>query len=278
MKRFATLIGLPLSHSVSPSMQQAAFDYYGIDAEYQLWEVREEGLEASLQRLRMPECMGANITIPYKSAAIPFLDEISDDSAKIGAVNTIVNRGGKLAGFNTDSPGFLRALEEDGDFDVRGKRVVVLGAGGAARAVIFAIAGRKPESITVAARNIDKARNACLVASNRGFRCDPIRCDCLRDSGVLDRCDLIVNATPVGLKAGESPLAAEYIRRPALVYDLIYRPTALLEYAAAAGARTLGGLPMLVYQGALSFSLWTGKPAPEHQMFAAARKALEQGA
>lgn len=278
MKLLAGLIGFPLSHSISPSMQQAAFEYCGIDAEYRLWEVSEAGIGDYLGRLRMPEYLGANVTIPYKSAVIPFLDDLADDSAKIGAVNTIVNSGGRLAGHNTDSPGFLRALEEDGKFDARGKRVVVLGAGGAARAVVFALAIRKPESIAMVSRSVEKAKRACSVPCSDVTRCTPVTYDTLVNSGLLDRCDLFVNATPVGLRPDESPLPAGSIPRQALVYDLIYRPTKLLKDAEAAGARTLDGLPMLVYQGALSFSLWTGAKAPEDVMFAAALKALGRGA
>lgn len=277
MKSIAGLIGFPLAHSISPAMQQAAFDYHHIPAEYCLWEVEPDGLRAALDRLRRPDCLGANVTIPYKRQAIAYLDELSSDAAKIAAVNTIARCDSRLIGHNTDAPGFLRALEEDGRFNASGKQVVLLGAGGAARAVAFALATRCPSALYVVNRQQDRAEDICAELAADMERCSAIGYQELFGSGVLNKCDLLVNATPVGLQEGETLIPRPSIPAGALVCDLTYRPTKLLEDAESVGARTLDGLPMLVYQGAVSFSLWTGMEAPVRLMKEAALRALGRG-
>jgi shikimate dehydrogenase len=223
--------------------------------------------------------VGANVTVPYKEKVIPLLDELDPLARRIGAVNTIVVRDGSLAGHNTDAPGFLWALREKGGLDPRGKRALVLGAGGAARAVAMALL---------------QAGATLVQVSNRTWARTEILVDAVRErSGAGAEAvtsapwgtppgdvDLVVNATTMGMRGGpapgEGPLDHVPFPAGALACDLVYNPevTPFLETARRSGARTLGGLPMLVYQGALSFQIWTGVEAPVEVMFEAARKAI----
>lgn len=280
MTRYVALIGYPLGHSVSPPMQQAAFDYYQLDLRYQAWEAEPAQFGAIMERLRQPSTVGANVTIPYKETVLPMIDELDELARQIGAVNTIVNREGKLSGYNTDAEGFVQALRHLGGFEPAGKRVVLLGAGGAARAVSFALARAGVRSLAIT--DIVAERSQGLSSSLRSLGVETYVLDPegkeLKDA--LLNCDLMVNCTPVGMKhsttEGQSPLKAELIPKEALIYDVVYNPieTQLLLDAKAVGARTLGGLGMLVYQGAKAFELWTGKEAPIDIMFEAAKGAL----
>jgi len=272
------IIGYPLGHSISPAFQQAAFDHYGMDARYLVWETPLDGLTQRIQSLRAPSVLGANVTVPHKEAVRSSLDSLSEAAGRTGAVNTIVNRNGLLEGHNTDVPGFLRALKEDSGFDPRGKRVLLLGAGGAARAAAYALADAGVASLTIANRTAERAQRLIQVLGIGAIaKAIPMERDALAsDHGW----DLIINTTTLGMwhspGEGQSPLPASLIPPRALVYDLVYNPpdTPLLLEARKAGARTLGGLPMLVYQGAEAFQLWTGKEAPLKVMFEAARRAL----
>jgi shikimate dehydrogenase len=224
--------------------------------------------------------VGFNVTVPHKEAVCPLLDEVTKSAASIGAVNTVVNRGGRLAGYNTDAEGFLRALKEEGAFQARGKRALLLGAGGSARAVAFALAQEGAEVLTIANRTLERAQ--ALAQAVKPLLPEVYILPLV--GGVLAReaarSHLIVNCTALGMRGGpaegESPLTAAQIPPTCLVYDLVYNPavTPLLQEAARAGAQTLGGLPMLVYQGAESFRLWTGREPPLEVMFRAARSAL----
>jgi shikimate dehydrogenase len=280
MTRFVGIIGYPLQHSISPAFQQAAFDHLGLDIRYEVWETERRDLPVALEGMRHPSKLGGNVTIPHKEAVLPLLDSVDRDAERIGAVNTIVNRGGKLAGHNTDSIGFLKALYLDGAFVARNKRAVLLGAGGAARAVGFSLAEAGARSLTIVNRTPERAEalETALKVTNVEVLSLPWTDEQVERA--LAGCDLLVNCTSVGLKGssteGQSPLRASLIPKGALVYDLVYNPaeTPLLAAARRAGARTLGGLPMLVYQGAASFELWTGKPAPVDIMMAVARRAF----
>ena len=269
------LIGFPLKHSISPRFQQAGFDFLGLPVEYQAWETPPERIADVIERVRRPDCLGINVTVPHKQAVIGLLDQVDGRAATIGAVNTIRNEDGRLTGFNTDLQGFMRPLGEAG-FGVEGKRAVVVGAGGAARAVAFALAWGAAESLTIAARR-PEAAEALATALRPGAR-GAVRPVGL--SSVEPGYDLLVNCTSVGMLhgpgEGQSPLRAEQIDPTALVYDLVYNPpvTPLLGLAAAAGARTIAGLAMLVYQGAAAFELWTGQKPPLGLMMARAREAL----
>ena len=277
----AGIIGYPLGHSVSPAFQQAAFDFHGMDVRYVAWETPPEDIPQQMQALRSSDILGSCVTVPHKEAVIPYLDKVSEGARRIGAVNTIVNRGGALEGYNTDVTGFLRALREDGDFDPAGKRVLLLGAGGAARAAGRALVDAGVASMTIANRAIELDMAHRLVAALGGgtaLEAIPLERGALV---IRNGWDLIVNCTTLGMWHGpgedESPLPDDLIPPRALVYDVVYNPekTPLLRAAARTGARTLGGLHMLVYQGAEAFQLWTGRDAPLEVMFEAARRALE---
>ncbi len=310
MTKYAGLIGYPVGHSISPAMQQAAFDHYKLDLRYELWETEPSELEDAVERLRQPQTLGANVTVPHKEAVIPSMDELDDLALEIGAVNTIVNRGGRLIGYNTDAGGFLRALRKEGGFDPAGKRAVLIGAGGVARAAGFALARAGVKSLVITdiiterahvlasdlerslARTQGPPPRSCVDAREIGgvasldFQMHPIpEIKVLSpDEPLFEKtvsgCDLLVNCSPVGMKhsatEGKSPVEAKLVPKGALVYDVVYNPleTPLLTDAKRGGARTLSGLAMLVYQGAMSFEMWTGKEAPIDIMYKSAKKAL----
>ncbi len=286
MKKYIGLIGFPLRHSLSPVIQQAALDYYNLDISYMLWETTRDDLPEAIRKLRMQQNIGANVTVPYKETVIALLDDIADMAVQIGAVNTIIKKDGKLTGLNTDVRGFSDALKNYTGFITAGNKAVVLGAGGAARAVCFSLLHEGIKSILIVNRDVARAnrlkehllRYCAEKRLAKEITVVPLYENDLKsrlaDSGLL------VNCTTFGMKHGElefiSPLAQEVIPADALVYDLVYNPnrTPLIKAAQAAGAETLGGLPMLVYQGAASFELWTGKQAPVEVMMKAAEKQL----
>ena len=274
------VIGSPISHSISPAFQQAALDHAGVKATYLAYDVAVEDVGEFVGRLRQPGVMGINITAPHKGAVIPFLDEMDDWATAAGAVNTIVNRQGRLTGHNTDGSGFLRALQDESGFSPKGRRALVLGAGGAARAVVLALSRDNVGGLTIANRTVSKARSMAELAQQNGVSASaiPLERDIL--TPVAQRADLIVNCTSMGMTRGSgeggTPLTGDQIPPTALVNDLVYNPreTPLLREAAAAGAQTLGGIYMLVYQGATAFEMWTGKPAPVAVMLEAALSAM----
>ncbi|HEY4712431.1 MAG TPA: shikimate dehydrogenase [Dehalococcoidia bacterium] len=294
MSRYIGLIGYPLKHSISPHFQQAALDYYRLDIRYEAWETGPAQLQDRVNNLRKPQNVGANVTVPYKEAVLPLLDAVDDLASSIGAVNTIVKKADKLLGFNTDAYGFIEALDKEGHFDPEGKQVVILGAGGVARAVSFALVQRKVASLAITDGIFERARALAenLVRYIKGAspslkylepNVTAFQWQNLSSAKTLDDCDLIVHCTTIGMKhssqEGQSPLSLEVIPRSVLVYDLVYNPwpTPLLRLAQKAGANILGGLPMLVYQGAASFKLWTGKEAPLDIMSSKAKEILIGG-
>lgn len=276
------VIGYPLKQSLSPVFQQAALDHLRLDILYESWPTPDDGLATRVTGLRSPSVLGANVTIPHKEAALLAMDELDDVAQKVGAVNTVVNCDGRLRGYNTDVIGFLRALREDAGFDPAGRRVLVAGAGGAARAVVVALTGANAASVTVINRTLPRA--ARLIEDLRTISSatvlTPLPDEPSSWADALDGCDLLVNCTPVGSAGSpeekDSPVPVELLRSDILVYDLIYRPaeTPLMAAARQLGCKIVGGLPMLIYQGVASFELWTGREAPLDIMFNAARQAL----
>ena len=282
MTKFVGLIGHKLKYSISPQFQQAAFDYLRLDIRYDVWETSKDDLPQVMEGLRDASKLGANITIPHKEAVLPLLDKMDNDARRIRAVNTVVNREGKLIGYNTDASGFIRALRDDGAFSPRNKRVVLLGAGGAARAVGFALVDAGVKSLIILNRGMERGRALAWDLKISDTEVIALSWKDGRTLIALGECDLLVNCTSVGMKdssaEGKSPLGMGLIPKRALVYDVVYNPmeTPLLSAAKKVGARTLGGLPMLVYQGAASFELWTGQSAPIDIMMRAAKRALSK--
>lgn len=285
MTRLAGIFGYPLAHSLSPAFQQAAFNHYGLDARYLAWETPPSALASEVAKLRGGDFIGANVTIPHKRAVMALLDEVDPLAAAIGAVNTIVKRGGKLVGYNTDAHGFMRALKEDAGFEPSGKRALLLGAGGAARAAAFALFHEGIASLVIANRTLERAE--ALAAELSLDIASAISSDDATDDATLHyaalNADLIVNSTSVGMRHGDAegrtPLAGGLIPHDAVALDMVYNPqhTPLLAAARSAGARAVGGMPMLIYQGAAAFEMWTGRVAPVEAMFAAGNVALMQG-
>ncbi len=258
--RVAGVIGYPVAHSRSPAMQQAAFDALGIAARYELWDTPPDRLAARVAGLRAPEVLGANVTIPHKTAVLPLLDAVAPSaSPPLAAVNTIVRE-----------ESVRRVLAEQSAW-AAGRRMLVLGAGGAARAAL-AVAQLEGAEVTVAARRVEGAR-AALAALAPAHVLDLAETGAL--TAALAGAHVLVNSTPVGMREAEaSPLPLELLRQlsPAsFVFDMIYSPpeTALVRAARALGLRAQGGLPMLLYQGALAFALWTGREPPLDAMRAA---------
>lgn len=274
------IIGYPIGHSISPVFQQAALNNLKIDAEYRAYEVNPGDLGGFVDSLRSKFVYGINVTVPHKEAVMPFLDEIDEWAAEAGAVNTIVNRNGHLAGYNTDGYGFLRALRESGQFEPAGKVALILGAGGSARGVVQALLRADIASLAIANRTRARAQSLADMALSRGVQAEAMPLDSTRINDAARSADVIVNCTSLGMTHGPdevaSPLRADQIPSTALVYDLVYNPglTPLLREADQAGAASLGGITMLVYQGAASFEIWLERPAPVGVMMDAARAAM----
>ncbi|MDO8635952.1 MAG: shikimate dehydrogenase [Dehalococcoidia bacterium] len=303
MTKYIGIIGHPLTHSISPVFQQAALDHYGLDIRYQVWEV--EKVELGMEYLNQAQSLGANVTVPYKETITPFLDSLESQAWRIGAVNTIVKEDkqrpsgtpsrevsmwnpterqfGRLKGYNTDAHGFFRALMDDADFDPENKVAVLLGAGGVARAAGFVLVDAGVRSLIILNRNLERANTLAELLNQQAKAPQNVAARAWKEEvmqRMLPLADLIVNCTTLGMKhsqgEGQSPITADLLTTNTLVYDLVYNPieTPLLKEAKKAGARTLSGLSMLVYQGAASFELWTGKEAPLDIMFKSARRAL----
>lgn len=265
------LIGHPLGHSVSPAMHNAAYKHLGLDFEYSLKDISPKELLAVSRKLKADTVAGFNVTIPYKEAIMPYLDEITELAEKIGAVNTVKNENGKLIGYNTDGPGFLESLKEDAGFNPTGKKTIILGAGGAGRAIAATLAENRAKSIIVHDPD-EKKRNEMVEYLADLFDIE-IKSSSNLQSEIEDA-SLLVNASPIGMhpKSHLSPIP--YNLSPNLVvYDIVYNPkeTELLKQAKKAGARAVSGLGMLVRQGALAFSIFTGQPAPYQVMLDAAK-------
>jgi shikimate dehydrogenase len=256
------IIGDPVSHSLSPAMHNAAFKSLSLDNVYIAYKVASNELESSVESLRSIDISGFNVTIPHKSAILRYLDEVDLISSKAGAVNTVTNHNGKFKGFNTDVQGFLQPLL-DRSIDFKGLSILVLGAGGSARAVVTSLFNvRSISRLVVANRTYDKAAELCRLAELQGLECSASSIE--EAKAKARHFDLIVNATSVGLQSNESILDSEDINRSSTVYDLVYRPvmTKLLENAQQKGARIIYGYEMLLEQGARAFELWTGLKAP----------------
>ncbi|HLX56861.1 MAG TPA: shikimate dehydrogenase [Ktedonobacteraceae bacterium] len=269
------LIGYPVAHSRSPQMHNAAFHEIGFEAEYALWEIPPGALSGRVASLRAPNMLGANVTIPYKEDVVPLLDECDTLAARIGAVNTIVNRGGRLVGYNTDAPGMMRALAEcpGAAFDGPGKEAVVLGTGGAARAAVVALMDAGARSVSILGRDMARV-DALLRLYRQPAIFDDILYGALLDSpeakAYLQTTDLVVNATSVGLKSSDDGVLIDVSLLPlgSLVMDMVFNAgiTPLLQAARAHGCFVMNGLAMLLYQGTLAFELWTGRNAPVEVM------------
>jgi len=258
------IFGYPVKHSKSPTFQTAAFQHLGINAVYIPFQVKPEDIEKAVESLRVLDIKGVNVTIPHKENVIPYLNEISEEVKVIKAVNTIKNIDGYLTGYNTDWYGFIEGLKEIMP-DIAGKRVLVIGAGGSSRAIIYGLLNQGAGKIYLANRTIQRAENLIEDFSNF-YRIVKmiIKPISLGDiNRILNEVELIVNTTSVGLNE-DDPEIFDYnlINSSHTVVDIIYKETKLLQKAKEKNAKYQNGYPMLIYQGAKSFEIWTGKPAP----------------
>ena len=274
------ILGYPVTHSVSPQMHNAAYAKLGLNYCYLPVSVKPEDLERVLEGIRILGFAGVNVTIPHKEAVVTLLDEVTKIARLIGAVNVILIQEGRLIGYNTDGPGFIDSLREDAGFEVAGKRAVVLGAGGGAKSVAMMLAQDGVKNLVVSDLIYEKAENLCEYI-NSHFGIAPYACPSKSNElrKLVGTCDLLVNATPVGMhpKVNECPIEDDYIiPGSAIVYDLVYNPleTKLLKLAKKNGAKAVSGIGMLIRQGALAFSLFTEQEAPVNLMKEAALKAL----
>lgn len=269
--RVLGIFGDPVAHSLSPAMQNAAFQQGGIDAVYVPFRVTTQGLPAAVEGMRALGIQGVNVTIPHKEQVIDLLDEVDEAARQIGAVNVIVNRDGTLVGYNTDGIGFLQALREEFGFDPRGRKVLLLGAGGACRAAAVALAQSGAVRIGIANRTAGRAR-ALAEEFGAAFQGTSFAGLSLVEgdlAAALPDIDLVVNTSAVGLK-GESfaGFPWENLAPEALIYDMVYRQgdTPLIQDALARGHRAAGGQGMLAGQGEEAFSLWMGCRPPSGVM------------
>ena len=273
----AGIIGWPISHSLSPVMHNAAFAALGLDWIFVPFPVDPARLAEGVAGLRALGVKGFNVTIPHKVAVMPLLDEISADAELIGAVNVVALKGGRLVGYNTDGIGLLAALSGKLGFDPRGRSVLVLGAGGAARSAVAALSRAGALRVEVANRSAQKGEELAAAFAARfpgtSFRAESLSRLC--DPGYLEGFDLLVNTTSVGMKDDSFPgLSFARVRERFCVYDMVYAPplTPLLALAAAHGIPGANGIGMLVAQGEAAFSIWTEMEAPagcmEHALHA----------
>lgn len=280
MTQTIALIGHPVAHSISPAFQQAALDALGIDARYEAWDTLAADLPATVERLRSAALLGANVTVPHKVAMLRLIDSPDATVERVGALNTIVRRDSKLHATNTDVAGVLRALADAGA-SPRGKRVLLIGAGGAARAVVVAMRQAGAAGLTIANRTPERA--SALVALG-GADLEVTTCPLAPADPAFEAAmaaaELVVHSTSLGMRHGPderaTPVPAELFHAGQVAFDLVYVPerTPFLRAAEVGGAQPVGGLAMLVHQGAESFRLWTGQEPPLEVMFRAARSAL----
>ena len=267
------LFGFPVSHTLSPAMHNAAFAFLKLPYIYVPFHVETTKLSAAVEGIRALNLRGVNVTIPHKEAVLTLLDHVTPEAALIGAVNTITNDNGVLIGHNTDGAGFIRELEGALEQGIRQRNVLIFGTGGAARGVAVSLALRGAGRIVIAGRTLQKARAITDVIGQK--ICDrcasviDISSPALRDE--ITRADIIVNATPLGMRPHHEipPFFDLHLCNPGvLICDLVYNPmeTSLVKSAHSLGLRTLTGIGMLVWQGALAFELWTGQKAPVELM------------
>ena len=273
------IIGYPLGHTLSPVFQNAALKHHGIDELFAAWPTHPDDLAAKVESFRADGFLASCVTLPHKQAVIPMIDELADTAIAVGAVNWIINDNGHLTGHNTDSPGFLRALTELGEFDPAGKSALVFGAGGAARAIIHALKTAGVASMTIANRTVARAEELAADFSDDTLSINSCGLDDDDLNDISLASDLLVNTSSMGMDGGPAPdatpVTADAISPNAVAYDAVYAPpmTPFLKEVEIAGAKSLRGFTMLLLQGAVGFELATGKPAPVNEMFEAVRRA-----
>ena len=269
--RLAAVVANPIKHSISPFIHNSAFEATNTNGVYLAWEVDATELSETVANIRRYQMYGINLSMPYKEQVIPYLDQLSEEACLIGAVNTVVNREGTLIGYNTDGKGFFKSLPS---FKISGKRMVLLGAGGAAKAILAQaiLDGVSQISVFVRSSSIEKTRPYLKKIQNAtGFRVDLFALEDVQDlQDSITQADLLVNATSVGMDGSSQPIPTSIVLpEKLLVADVIYQPfeTPFLKWARKQGNQSINGLGMLLYQAAEAFQLWTGKEMPTDQIW-----------
>lgn len=260
--RLAAVVAHPIKHSISPFIHNKTFELTGVNGVYVAWDIPIQDLEETVQNIRRYDMFGINLSMPYKEAVLPYLDELTPVAKLVGAVNTVINQDGRLIGHSTDGQGFFRSLT---NFDIKGRQLLILGAGGAAKAIISqaVLDGVDKVAVYVRQQSMDKARQSLAALGQSVSVYDLADRDHLEDH--LLSADLLVNATSVGMDGKSSPLPADLVLpQELLVADIIYQPfeTPLLTWAKGQGCQTVNGLGMLLYQAAEAYELWTGVTMP----------------
>ena len=269
--RLAAVVANPIKHSISPFIHNSAFEATNTNGVYLAWEVGATDLAETVANIRRYQMYGINLSMPYKEQVIPYLDQLSEEACLIGAVNTVVNREGTLIGYNTDGKGFFKSLPS---FKISGKKMVLLGAGGAAKAILAQaiLDGVSQVSVFVRSASIEKTRPYLEKLQNAtGFRVDLFALEDVQDfQDSITKADLLVNATSVGMDGSSQPIPTSIVLpEKLLVADVIYQPfeTPFLKWARNQGNQSINGLGMLLYQAAEAFELWTGKEMPTDQIW-----------
>ena len=269
--RLAAVVANPIKHSISPFIHNSAFEATNTNGVYLAWEVDATELAETVANIRRYQMYGINLSMPYKEQVIPYLDQLSEEACLIGAVNTVVNREGTLIGYNTDGKGFFKSLPS---FKISRKRLVLLGAGGAAKAILAQaiLDGVSQISVFVRSSSIEKTRPYLEKIQNAtGFRVDLFALEDVQDlQDSITKADLLVNATSVGMDGSSQPIPTSIVLPEKLmVADVIYQPfeTPFLKWARNQGNQSINGLGMLLYQAAEAFELWTGKEMPTDQIW-----------
>ena len=269
--RLAAVVANPIKHSISPFIHNRAFEATAINGAYVAWEIEAGDLAETVANIRRYQMFGINLSMPYKEQVIPYLDELSDEARLIGAVNTVVNQDGTLIGYNTDGKGFFKSLPS---FKISRKRLVLLGAGGAAKAILAQaiLDGVSQISVFVRSSSMEKTRPYLEKIQNAtGFRVDLFALEDVQDlQDSITQADLLVNATSVGMDGTSQPIPTSIVLPEKLmVADVIYQPfeTPFLKWARNQGNQSINGLGMLLYQAAEAFEFWTGKEMPTDQIW-----------
>ena len=273
--RLAAVIGDPVRHSLSPTLMNAAFEAAGLDWTYVALEVASAGLPDAFAGVRALGIAGLSITMPHKESAAACADQLSPTAERLGAVNCIANHGGLLTGHNTDGEGFVRSVQHGFSFDPAGKRCVVLGAGGSARAIILALSDAGASEIVVVNRTLGRAERAAALAGDRG---EVVALEGAHSD--LADADLVVNATSIGMGdpgPTDVPFDASVLHEGQILVDIVYKPleTPLITAARAQGVSVANGVAMLAHQAAVQFELWTGVDAPIDVMLASVASQLD---
>ena len=269
--RLAAVVANPIKHSISPFIHNSAFEATNTNGVYLAWEVDATELAETVANIRRYQMYGINLSMPYKEQVIPYLDQLSEEACLIGAVNTVVNREGTLIGYNTDGKGFFKSLPS---FKISRKRMILLGAGGAAKAILAQaiLDGVSQISVFVRSSSMEKTRPYLeKIQNTTGFRVDLLALEDVQDlQDSITRADLLVNATSVGMDGSSQPIPTSIVLPEKLmVADVIYQPfeTPFLKWARNQGNQSINGLGMLLYQAAEAFELWTGKEMPTNQIW-----------